>query len=382
MKDFADEVTRHGVELDGIPLEAPWLLGLCEKMGGTWKEIWRRVCQDCQVEGLDDARTTSTIITQVQNSSENVEGFSPSQWVLGSHKGRLPGSLLEDAERGMLEVQEAASDPTSAMARNLQRRESARLSRVRMDNDNRTRTAALRKSAPSRGPFPVGAYVYFRRSQVHPGESPDPTHRWFGVARVIGHEVYHPERADDPDEANPDEINESTWLRYRQGTILASPNQLRFATEDEILMWTELDEEMLEPHPRGPRQYVDIRGEDLTGANPVAEFSQDASVVPPAPATEEISTATENFENFGPLPTEENVKPAEENFPMDFQQDKNDQYDKDFDLLMQPVDETHDDVDETLGGQDGQLPADETTISSRARDSRRVGSRSPRTGRT
>ena len=73
MKDFANNLTQHGVELDGIPLEAPWLLGKGEKEGGNWKEIWRRVAQDCQVQGLEETRTTSTIATQVKNETENIQ---------------------------------------------------------------------------------------------------------------------------------------------------------------------------------------------------------------------------------------------------------------------------------------------------------------------
>ena len=282
MADFADGLTQHGVELDGIPLESPWLLGICEKLGGTWKEVWRRVVGDCQVSGLEDVQKTSTIISQVQNDNENVEGFSSAQWVLGQHRRRMPGSLLEDHERSMLEVQEAAADPGSAMAQSLQRRESAKISRIRLDNDHRVRTAALRKSTPSRGPFPVGSYVFFRRSQVKDGDCPDPIFRWFGMARVIGHEVSHPERADDPDECKDNEFNQSIWLRYKQGTVLASPTQLRFATEDELLMYTEIDDGSLEETSnRGARMYVDIRREITRSQREAADFSANPIVEPP-----------------------------------------------------------------------------------------------------
>eukprot|EP00972_Heterocapsa_arctica_P012826 1885916-Heterocapsa_arctica.AAC.1 len=63
------------------------------------------------------------------------------------------------------------------MAIQLYRRKAARTALIKLDNSSR-----LRK-------FPTGAYVYFTRSQVRPGESPQATHRWFGIARIIGHEL-------------------------------------------------------------------------------------------------------------------------------------------------------------------------------------------------
>ena len=81
-------VSVHGVELESIPFESPWQNGKCERRGGKFKEIWRRVVQDCQVEGIEECRSTSTIVSQVINDSENVEGFTSSQWVLGAlHSG-------------------------------------------------------------------------------------------------------------------------------------------------------------------------------------------------------------------------------------------------------------------------------------------------------
>ena len=214
------------------------------------------------MDGLTDCQTTSTIVAQVLNDTENLDGFAPSQWVLGAHQARIPGSLLQSDESAMLETQQAAADPTSSMARNLQRRESARVSRIRLDNDARLRAGMLRRSTPSRGPFPVGSYVYFRRTRQFT-DSPDPTHQWFGVARVIGHERSNSDRADDP-ETHPDhgESSHGVWLRYRQTTVLASPEQLRFATADEQLLLDELPPTMVTtPSNLGPRQYLDIRDE-------------------------------------------------------------------------------------------------------------------------
>ena len=125
----------------------------------------------------------------------NTDAQSHRMSALVHQTGQLAASLNAEAER--LNVQEAALDPESAMASNLLWRESAKVAFIHMDNDNRVRWARLGRATPTRGPFPVGSYVYFRRTQPRPGESPALFHRWFGVARVIGHDARDPERLDD-----------------------------------------------------------------------------------------------------------------------------------------------------------------------------------------
>ena len=105
MSEFANACSQHGVELDGIPLESPWQIGKAECRGGLLKAIWKRVVQDCQVEGIDDSRTTSTIVSQVLNDTENIEGFSSSQWVLGA---QCSGPRISPAGRRSSEARGAA----------------------------------------------------------------------------------------------------------------------------------------------------------------------------------------------------------------------------------------------------------------------------------
>ena len=142
--------SQQGVEIVGIALVSALQLGKAERRGGVFKGVWIKVVQDNQVEGMDDVQRTSTIVTQTLNDTENTAGFSASQWVLGAHQRRVPGSLDLPEEAARLEVQEAAADPLSVMSQSLARRESARIARITLDNDSRLRTAALRKSRPSR----------------------------------------------------------------------------------------------------------------------------------------------------------------------------------------------------------------------------------------
>ena len=125
MAKFAGFLKRFGVELEVMPLEAPWKNGKVEKAGGLWKDILAKVVHETQVEDLRDMTTATAIVTQVRNSFPRSSGYSPVQWVLGKPTARIPGSLLLDSERERLEVLEAAEDPGSLMAKNLAMREAA-----------------------------------------------------------------------------------------------------------------------------------------------------------------------------------------------------------------------------------------------------------------
>ena len=258
MARFAGYLKRFGVELEVMPLEAPWKSGKVEKAGGLWKDILAKVVHETQVEDLRDMTMATAIVTQVRNSFPRSSGYSPVQWVLGKPEARIPGSLLLDSERERLEVLEAAEDPSSLMARNLAMREAARVAQIRLDNDGRVRRALLHQAAPTRGPFPVGSYVYFYRAQVPPGASR--TYRWHGPARVIGVELRNQNRLEQPDPATEGGQPHSYWLRYGGSVILVTGEQLRFASEDELLVAHSVPQEALAPaYARGARGYMDLR---------------------------------------------------------------------------------------------------------------------------
>ena len=196
----------------------------------------------------------STILTQTKHELYRQGGYSPSQWVLGSRGPRIPGSLLQPEEAQRLEVHAAAADPQSAMARSLAIREAARVAYCRLDNDCRVRRAMLLRTRPHDGPCPFGSAVYYRRAQVRRGETP--LHRWFGIARVVGHEGR----------------GSGIWLRHGPSLVSASPQQIRFAMEEELLASRLLGEDM-KIGTRQSRLYTDVRQED-----PLVEPGPQASV--------------------------------------------------------------------------------------------------------
>ncbi|CAE7766366.1 GIP, partial [Symbiodinium sp. CCMP2456] len=258
MGAFASYLKRFGVEQEVMPLEAPWKNGKVEKAGGLWKDVLARVVVDMQVNGLRDMTVATAIVTQVRNSFPRRSGYAPVQWVLGRPDTKLPGSLLQEGDQDRLEILEAAADPHSMMARSLGMREAARVAQIRLDNDGRVRRALLHQAAPTRGPFPVGSYVYFYRAQVLPGASR--AYRWHGPARVIGVEIRNQRRLEQPEPATEGGQPHSYWLRFGASVILVTGEQLRFASEDELLAAHSVPEVALPPsYARGAKGYMDLR---------------------------------------------------------------------------------------------------------------------------
>ena len=262
MAQFSDYLKQYGVEQQVIPLESPWQNGKCERAGGLWKEVWAKTVVDVDVSTLADAITAASIVTQTRNAFPRTNGYSPNQWVLGHPETRFPGSLLSSDESQQLEVLEAAENPHSEMAKTLAVREAARVAQIRLDSDSRVRRALLRKSTPTRGPFPIGSYVYFYRRQPQQRQQDGRPYNWYGPARVIGLELRNPRRTEDGDLATDGSAPSSYWLRYGPSVILASGEQLRFASEDELLAAHYVPHYAVEQgSDRGARNYVDIRNQ-------------------------------------------------------------------------------------------------------------------------
>ena len=270
MAHFADYLKSFGVEQEAMPLEAPWKNGKVERAGGLWKEVFQKTVLEMQLSGLQDMIVAASIVTQTRNAFPRSSGYSPNQWVLGRPEVRLPGSLLLQPEAERLEVLEAAEDPNSAMAKNLGIREAARVAQVRLDTDGRVRRALLHQSTPTRGPYPVGSYVYFHRAQAPAGTTR--TYRWHGPARVIGVELRNPRRLADPEPPTDGGQPHSYWLRYGGSVVLVTGEQLRFASEDELLAAHSVPQELLAPpYARGARGYVDLRAQPLEAPPPAGE---------------------------------------------------------------------------------------------------------------
>ena len=95
-------------------------------------------------------------------------------------------------------------------------------------------------------------------------QSKNQMYQWFGIARVVGREKMSIEKLEDRD-LQPTEHTphfHAYWLRYKNGTILAAPEQMRYASEDEILAAMELPDSLRSLDTKIPeRDYLDIRSE-------------------------------------------------------------------------------------------------------------------------
>lgn len=164
--------------------------------------------------------------------------------------------------------------PQSAIARNLAIREAGRVAYRRVDA-----TAVTPRHQD--GPSPVGAAVYYRRPQVRRGETP--VHRWFGVGRVVGHEGR----------------GRGIWIRHGPSLILASPQQIRFAMEEELLASRLMADDLRPEQHHLRRLFLDVRDDapfvqapvDADDAPPAGEENQPDSDVGPAPAPPGVDVA-------------------------------------------------------------------------------------------
>ncbi|CAK0856476.1 unnamed protein product, partial [Prorocentrum cordatum] len=223
-----EQLIARGVHCELTNVEQHHHLGRCERAGGVWKELWRRVCYDQQLTTEGDVEIGAAETNKAENSTMRRGGFAPVQWVLGRDV-RIPGSLVDPVEASRLETHEAILTPGSVMAKQVALRDAARKAYIEVDSDDRMRRAMLAHSRPMRGPWPPGSLVHFYRKQ-RPAKNQHPAvGRWHGICRVIGQDV------PSGDAGRPQ--GHSIWLNYQGQQILPAPEQLRWATPEEILAW-------------------------------------------------------------------------------------------------------------------------------------------------
>ena len=174
----------HGVLLRFIGLGSPNQLGRGERQGGLLKELVQSTVVARQLVGSQDMEQAVTECTTVKNHRINHRGFVPSQWVLGYIPKEVDSLTVLCPEEHIGQHSEIL-DGTTAFARQMAIRASARESFAQLDSAHRIRSAMLRKTTATRGPFHTGDLVCFYRK--HQGNKKGGG-RWYGPARVIGSE--------------------------------------------------------------------------------------------------------------------------------------------------------------------------------------------------
>ena len=227
------EAKAKGVHFDFTALEASHQLGRCEHHGGLWQEIWRKLVHEKSVTTDADIEMAAAEVNTTKNSLTRRGGFAPAQWVLGKDT-RQVGAMSDLSEATRLEVQEAMLEPDTAWRRQNELRTAARKAFVEADADDRIRRAMLHNARPMRGPFPNGCYVYFYRKQRAEKGQAVAVGKWHGVCEVIG------QRAPTHGSGRPQ--GSSVWLNYQGTMVQVSPEQLRYATPEELAAWKLLGE--------------------------------------------------------------------------------------------------------------------------------------------
>ena len=246
MTEFARRLEEQGCEVSVAAKASPWHLAAVERHGGTWKTIWRKLVWSQQISGRSEVLQAVAETNKARNSLARRSGFSPEQWVLG-RSIRLPADLLDDAEVARVGAQAAALTPTTRFHRQVQLRTAAREACIKASNSEALRRAELRRVRPSRGPFPVGSYVFYYDKPV--GDSKHGPHNWRGIARVIGHDSSH-----------------TVWLSHRGILVAASPEHLSLADDLEVRGWmiTSKETELLDATPAvTSNTFLDIRRKDV-----------------------------------------------------------------------------------------------------------------------
>ena len=215
-----------------VARDAHWSHGLVERRVLMLKDMLVKVVRDFQAQSALMMRIAVTQCAHTINRMANNHGFSPAQCVLGVNP-QLPDILSgASSHPGFL------NDSGFSMMKRLQLQQSCEQSFIKASHNSALRRSLLAQIRRQPGPFEMHSAVMYKRlggakSALH--------HRWHGPARVIGKDIH------------------GYWLVHRGVAVLAHPNNMRRAVEDEILDSTESWPK--DDSPQGQRGFLDLSKE-------------------------------------------------------------------------------------------------------------------------
>ena len=222
------------------------MLGACERAGGTWKAIAKPIIQAQKLKGKDQMTILATEVNSVVNDCRRVDGFSPSQWVLGKQPFR-PGDQHDSEGWADIGVIQDNIDPTSAFYLKAQVRAQAKKEFVRLDTSKRVKRALAHKAAPIPLDYQVGDLISFKRKQGAESEE----EKWSTASRVIGFDGRHLGHTEE----------KCMWVLCESLPVCVAVDKVRPCTPDEILAWQYLNNRRMatnyQPGPAHlPQSYV------------------------------------------------------------------------------------------------------------------------------
>ena len=225
-----DLLRINGVYLRYVGVEAPFQIGRTERQGGLLKEVMKSSIEERQIIGVNDIKMLVSECVNVKNGRINHHGFTPAQWVLGRLPHDATSVTAEEAQGYHLGVQAELAEPEDEFARQLEIRQSAKMSFAKVDSSRRIRAALLRKSVPLRGPYAPGDLICFHRKG-----------RWNGPGRIIGREG-----------------RSTLWVIHGGIPIVVAESQIRPASAQEVMVKQILE---LRPGRKRKREVADISEE-------------------------------------------------------------------------------------------------------------------------
>ena len=293
-----DWVTTHGVELLISPGEAHQRLAQVERRHQVLRRAIDVFMADTGGTTIDDLRRALDFLVPQVNNTISVQGYSPTQWVLG-YQPDLPGMLLGS------NVNPSHLDGSPDFRRKLDLQSSAAKAIMSADNDERLRRALLRQSRVTSSVFAVGQRVYYYRE----GTGVGPRIRWRGPAvvtmveqdsrgrqsvvwlvhgaQLIRAAAEHLRRdfSDSEPVASPTQALET--LRGRGTTsFIDLPRTNRRVPRDEAHAMPS-DDEVVEPDPKRSRPHVAVAPDPSHVAPPSVDFPAPAPLPnPPTPTVD------------------------------------------------------------------------------------------------
>ena len=221
VQDFCD---RHRIQLDIIPGEAHWKMGVCEQAIGGVKSLMDKLAEDDPNISASDALSEAT---RAFNNRELLRGYSPIQHALGrapDEYGRFFKALGPSAgECPDLLVENG----TGEMQRNLRRMQVAETSFLEWEAKQRILRAQNSRAQTVREYHP-GDLVYIWRKQVS-GAAASKHGRFIGPARILA-----VEQKNHPDGTVQE--RGSVWCVRGRRLVKCCQEQLRPATSKETLL--------------------------------------------------------------------------------------------------------------------------------------------------
>ena len=210
MGEFPHAAQAEGTEVTVTSSRSPWQAGRTERAGGTWKEVFCRLCDERSLGSEDDFEEAVDAATVACNEAVRISGYSVYSRLFG-RPFRLPeGAAGEDSPISLEAA--AALGKEAEVTKGVFFRQLARKAFIEVDARRRWQRAFHRRSPTLQDLLREGDRIYF----WGPGLDKDPQVRWRGPCLVL--QVKMPG---------------TVWCSYRGALIKTSPENTRRETPEE-----------------------------------------------------------------------------------------------------------------------------------------------------